>query len=550
MKRLLTVLLIFGAISALAQVAPNKYYIEFTDKNNNTYSLDRPEEFLSERSLQRRANQDIDLDISDLPVSQVYVDSLESLGLDVLNVSKWFNSATVFTTDAALMDTIGYLGFISNSSKYEPISGDKVKVPSKYKVLRDPQKGASEENYYNYGTSSDQVFMHNGQMLHNQGYRGQGMMIAVTDAGYIGLPNLPCFDSLYEDNRVLASRNFVHGGTFVNSYSTHGMRVLSIMAGNAPGNLIGTAPEAQYLLLMSEDAESENIIEEINWLSAAEFADSMGADIINVSLGYLDFDMSEYNHTYAQMNGASAIISYAASVASSKGMLVVVAAANSGEDEVHPWINAPGDAKDVITAGAIWSSQTYAAFSSIGPSYDGRVKPDLVAMGAGTTNQETDGNYSQGNGTSFAAPLLTGMFACLWQQFPEKTNFEIMEAAKQSATLYGEPSIYLGYGIPDFYLASQILSVGIESVKVLKPEVFPNPYTDSFSVSLKNQPGDSIVLFVNDLSGRKNYMWMQHTALEQDLTIKINELANLKSGVYIVTVIINQVRYSEKLIKK
>ncbi|MDD3687353.1 MAG: hypothetical protein PHE56_11365, partial [Bacteroidales bacterium] len=232
MKRLLTILLFFGALSATAQVAPNKYYIEFTDKNFNEYTLGRPEEFLSERSLQRRANQGIDLDISDLPVSQVYIDSLESLGLEVLNVSKWFNSATVYTTDAALMDTITYLGFISNSSKYQPVSGDKVAVPERYKVLRDPQKGASKDNYYNYGTSSDQVFMHNGQMLHNNGYRGQGMMIAVTDAGYIGLPNLPCFDSLYEDNRVVASRNFVHGGTFVNSYSTHGMRVLSIMAGN------------------------------------------------------------------------------------------------------------------------------------------------------------------------------------------------------------------------------------------------------------------------------------------------------------------------------
>lgn len=552
MKELLGIAFLFLGITVFAQVevAPHKYHIRFTDKNNNLYNLSSPEDFLSERSLQRRAVQGISLDISDLPITQLYVDSLESLGLDVLNVSKWLNSATVYTTDSALMDTITNLGFIKNSAKSNPINDYKISVSERHKILRDPSRGEDKSNYYDYGQSADQVYMHNGQVLHNKGYRGQGMLIAVTDAGFTGLPDLPCFNSLYQDNRLLASRNFVEGGDFVNSFSTHGMRVLSIMAGNAPGNLIGTAPEAQYLLLLTEDSNSENLIEEINWVSAAEYADSMGADIINVSLGYLNFDISKNSHTYEHMDGQTAIISIGASMAAQKGILMVVAAANSGEDLVHPWINAPGDALDVITAGAIESNQTYAAFSSIGPSYDGRIKPDLSAMGAGTTNQDSNGSYSQGSGTSFAAPLLSGMFACLWQQFPNKTNFEIMEAAKQSATLYNEPTNNLGYGIPDFYLASQILSTGIESVKKLRASLYPNPFTDIFTISLENQPGDSIVIMVNDASSRRNYLWLQHTAKESNILIKINDLAQLKPGFYIITIMINELKYSKKLIKK
>jgi subtilisin family serine protease len=550
MKKLLTVAVLFWALSAFAQVAPNKYYIEFTDKNNNSYSLDRPEEFLSDRSLQRRANQGINLDLSDLPVTQMYVDSLESLGLQVLNVSKWFNSATVYSGDTALMDSITYLGFISNTAKHQPLSGNTTKVPEKYKIPRETEQGIKKNNFYDYGTSSDQIFMHNGQILHNDGFRGQGMLIAVTDAGFMGLPDLPAFVSIFAENRVISSRNFVHGGSFVNDYSTHGMRVLSIIAGNYPGSLIGSAPEADYLLLMSEDPASETLIEEINWISAAEYADSMGADVINVSLGYLNFDTPEFSHNYQQMDGNTAMISIAAEVASTKGMLIVASAANSGEDLVHPWVNAPGDADKILTAGAIWSDLSYAAFSSIGPSSDGRVKPDVVAMGGGTTNQELDGSFSQGNGTSFSSPILSGLVACLWQKFPDKTNMEIIEAVKQSSHLYNEPTNYLGYGIPDFDLASKILSSETPYIKESQISIFPNPFTSDFEVKLINNAGDSVQIIVNDLNGQKNFLWMEHTTKEDNAKIRIDDLQRLKSGIYVITVIINNSRYSEKIIKK
>lgn len=541
---------VFIWLSSFTQVAPNKYYIELRDKSNNLYSLDNPEEFLSERALQRRANQNIMLDYSDLPLSQVYIDSLKTFNISILNVSKWFNSVLVYAENPETIDSIKNLDFVNNTLKFEIKNDNKLAVDSKYKFLPEIKKVEQSDSYYDYGPSADQIFMLNGHELHNRGYRGQGMLVAITDAGFKGLPNMPSLEHVFNENRLIATRNFVHGGDSVFAYSTHGMRVFSILAGNSEGNLIGTAPEADYVLLMSEDPDSENLIEEINWVSAAEFADSIGVDIINVSLGYLDFDMEENNHTYQDMDGETSIISIAAHTASQKGMLVVVAAANSGDDHEHPWIASPGDAKDVITAGAVWSNQSYASFSSIGPSYDGRIKPDLMAMGAGTYNQELTGDFGYGNGTSFSAPLLAGMFACLWQQFPNKTNFEIMEVAKQSASLYNEPNEFMGYGIPDFYLASQILISGKENFEIKKLSVNPNPFNRDFNINLNNNIGDEIIITIGDTLGRKNYIWYKLTASEDNQKVNISDLSDLKPGSYIVKVSVNSVKYSTKLIKQ
>lgn len=533
-----------------AQVAPNKYYIEFTDKNNNGYSLNNPEEFLTERSLQRRANQGILLSESDLPVTQTYVDSLSTLGLQVLNTSKWFNSATVYTLDSTLIDSITYLSFVSNSVKYLPYpEGETQEVNQQYKKIRETNPRTEKSDYYDYGESAVQIKMTNAHKLHNEGYRGEGMMIAVTDAGFTGLPNLPSFDSIYNDDRVLATRNFVHGGDTVYKYSTHGMRVFSILAANYPGNLIGSAPQATYLLLMSEDPASETFIEELNWIAAAEYADSLGTDIINVSLGYINFDTPEFAHSYENLDGRQAIISYASTVAARKGIIVVAAAGNEGADETHPWISAPGDADSIVTAGAVWADETYASFSSIGPSYDGRVKPDIVAMGGGTYNQNTDGSIGTGNGTSFSAPLLSGMIACLWQKFPNKTNMQIIDAVRQSGHLYNTPTIYLGYGIPNFEHSAIILDVGEYKAPDNSCSVFPNPFSNDFSLQFNNNEGDSIEISILDINGRKTYLWMEHTAKEKNTILKIDDLQNFKPGTYIITINLNNNRFSEKLIK-
>lgn len=537
-------------IFAQLEVAPNKYYFELTDKNHNLYSLDSPEEFLSFRALQRRANQNIMINYSDLPVSQFYIDSIRNCGVEILNVSKWFNSVLVYSENPEPIELIKNLSFVSGSITYEIKTKDERMLGAEYKVLRDIQKGEEGYPYYNYGPSQNQIFMHNGQKLHNKGYRGQGMLIAVIDAGFTATLDVPSLQHVFQDNRVIATRNFVHGGDSVFNYSTHGMRVFSILAGNSPYYLVGSAPEAEYVLLMSEDPITENLIEEINWISAAEFADSIGTDIVNVSLGYLTFDMPVNNHSYEDMDGETTIIALAAREASHKGMLLVVSAANSGESQSHPWIASPGDAKDIITAGAVYADSTYAAFSSIGPSYDGRIKPDLVAMGAGTFNQEPNGGFGYGNGTSFSAPLLAGMFACLWQQFPEKTNFEIMEIAKQTANLYNNPNAYLGYGIPDFDLASQILTVEKEISKMEKLTLSPNPYYHDFNIHLDNNIGDEIVIEVSDLLCRKHYLWFKLRASENNQTVNIPDLANLKPSIYIVTVSINSKKYSAKLIKQ
>ncbi len=550
MRFLFLFVLILFISNSFSQVAPNKYFIQFTDKNYNNYNLENPEEFLSSRSLERRARQGILLDMSDLPVSNFYVDSIKKYGVQVLNTTKWFNGATIYSEDPEIIATIQNLGFVNNAVKLQPGQNNKKEVPSKYFVERNLNKGVKSENYYDYGPSWDQVSIHNTQYLHNQGYRGAGIMIAITDAGFTGLPNLPAFDSVYSSNRVIATRNFVHGGTDVYAYSTHGMRVFSIIAGNYPGNLIGTAPEADFALLMSEDPDSEYIIEEYNWISAAEFADSIGADIINVSLGYLNFDDSTQNHTYQDLDGETTPIAIGAKIAAAKGMVVVCAAANSGDSSTHPYINTPGDAKDILTAGAIWSDLSYASFSSIGPSYDGRVKPDVVAMGAGTYNQNLDGSIGTGNGTSFSAPLISGIVACLWQKFPEKTNYQIIDAIVKSSHLFLEPNNYLGYGIPNLLIASTIL--GDENIKIETPDIqiFPNPFIDTFNIKLNNKQGQKVQIMIHDIMGRRSYLWMETTCNQPNQVISISDLESFKAGVYTVIIKIDELKFINKLYKQ
>lgn len=531
-----------------SQVSPNKYYLEFTDKENNAYTIEEPERFLSERALDRREKQNIKIDFADLPVSEYYVDSLRKLGLEVLNVSKWFNSATVYTMDLQLIDTISNISFVKNVLIPSTKKEDDRTIP-KYSGKRNLITYQEENinNYYNYGESFTQISINNGHKLHNKGFRGKGMLIAITDAGFSGLPDLPAFDSIYSDNRVLATRNFVKGNDFVYDYGTHGMRVFSIIGANYPGKLIGSAPEADYLLLMSEDPDTETYIEEINWLSAAEYADSLGADIINVSLGYTGFDTPGFDHLYSDMDGRTAIISRAATVAARKGMIVVSAASNNGNSSKYPWIAAPADADSILTVGAINAGENYASFSSIGPSADGRVKPDVVAMGERTITQSPDGTVSGGNGTSYAAPVISGLVACLWQKFPQKTNMEIIRAVQMSSNYYNLPTDTIGYGIPDFGLASDLLELGNPINNNEGILIYPNPFNNNVEIIFKNNIIDSVNISISDMSG-KIVSQMKKRPYSQKIIL--DNLEHLTQGVYVIKLIINDKEYSQKIIKK
>ena len=463
MKKLLTFILVLAvAVPLFAQTWGGKYRVQFTDKNNSPYSISNPSAILTQRALDRRSNQGIAIDETDIPVNQAYIDSLVNLGAQVFNVSRWFNTATIFITDTNVINDILALSFVSSVTKTRPYFQLRIKhprngggnsyegklAPASQKIAQNlNQTESTKRTMYSYGDGFNQANMIGVDYLHGLGFNGSGMVIAVLDAGFYHVDVLDMFDSLRSSGRLLGYKDFVTPGNDLFQESTHGMSVLSTMAGNVPGLLIGTAPGASYWLLRSEDAGSEYVVEEDNWIAAAEYADSVGADVINSSLGYTDFDDDSQSHTYSDMDGNTTRVTRGADMAASKGILVVNSAGNSGNNWWR-YIGAPADADSIITVGAVNSVGIIASFSSLGPTSDGRVKPTVCAQGEGTyVVSATDGVYP-GNGTSFSSPVLAGAVTCLWQANPSFTNMEIIDAVKHSASHYSVPDSMYGYGIP------------------------------------------------------------------------------------------------------
>lgn len=456
-------------VMAFAQVAPDKYWVRFTDKNNSPYSVDNPLEFLSQRAIDRRLKQNIPIVENDLPVNQSYIDSVKAAGATVLTVSKWFNSVTVYTTDQNVIDLINSYSFVLSTTKAGFPEQPGIKNFENKPFFRNESfdtTGLNNKNVksvlsnsYDYGQALNQIQMLNGDSLHNMGYDGNGIIIAVLDAGFLNVNTIGAFDSLWNSGRILGWRDFVspQSPNIFNSHY-HGCMVLSTMGANYPGQIVGTAPKASYWLLRTEDAATEYLIEELNWVSGAEFADSLGADVINSSLGYTEFDDPSQNHTYSDMDGNIAPITIGADIAASKGILVCNSAGNSGNSSWH-YIGAPADGDSVFSVGAVDAGGNYVSFSSVGPTSDGRLKPNVMAQGSGTTIiSPWSGNVSTGSGTSFSSPITAGMVACLRQANPAKSNLEIMAAVEQSSSLYTNPNYQMGYGIPDYVLANSILS--------------------------------------------------------------------------------------------
>lgn len=542
---------IFSQISA--QLSPNHYMVNFTDKNNSKYSIDKPEEFLSQRALERRQKANISLSENDLPVSQFYLDSLEGLGLKIVNISKWLNAACVYTLDTILMKRLDRLTFvrsvgIDKNSNKNALDTTIKKAPVK-------QYGVQEvdSNYIqSYGGSFAQIQIHNGHLLHKEGYMGQGMHIAVLDAGFYKVNELAAFDSLRENNQILGTRDFVDGDYEVYDADSHGMKVLSTMAGNIPGGLLGTAPKASYWLLRSEQAATEYIIEEFNWVSAAEFADSVGVDLINSSLGYSDFDDNAHDHTYADLDGNTTIITKAADIAASKGILVVTSAGNEGAS-MWRYISAPGDADSILTVGAIMPDSRRAYFSSLGPSADKRIKPDVCAIGLPSIVSGTGGEVSSSSGTSFSSPIMAGLVACLWQAHPELTNMEVIDIIKRSSSQFNAPDTSLGYGIPDVYAAHIFLKTsGFIDIKKGNMRVFPNPFNENLNIEYFNEDitipyNLRIELF--DLFG-KQLMNQFYSEVKNNYKLSsFYQLQNINTGMYILRLTADNMTMERKILK-
>lgn len=448
-KFVLIVLALNVALGVAAQFTPSdtlKYRISLKNKAATTYSLDKPEEYLSLKSIERRKRQGLRVDSTDLPVCKKYVDEIRKKGVHVLLTGKWDNFVTVSCNDSTLIDRIAALPFVRSTERVW--KGETQKSNRRDSLINKP---AHSENIY--GPAINQLSMSRVDRLHQEGFKGQGMTIGVIDAGFHNADKIEAMKNI----RVLGTHDFVNPEADLFAESSHGMCVLSCMGMNQPNIMIGTAPEASYWLLRSEDEYSENLVEQDYWVAAIEFADSVGVDLVNTSLGYYTFDDPAKNYRYRDLNGHFALMSREAGRAADKGIVVVCSAGNSGSG---PWkkITPPGDAENVITVGAIDKKGLLASFSSVGNTADGRVKPDVVAVGLGSDVMGTDGNLRRANGTSFSSPIMCGMVACLWQACPKLTAKEIIELVRRSGDRADFPDNIYGYGVPDLWKAYQTVN--------------------------------------------------------------------------------------------
>lgn len=519
-----------------------KYWIQFTDKNNSPYSISNPAAYLSARAIQRRIKYGIPIKENDLPPNPAYVDSVISKGVILLNRSKWFNAISINAISApdtaAALAKIRALPFVKSSKFVTLVSPNNSNKNHFIETINNHSPLSVDT--FNYANSYNQMHMIGVDCLNNMGFRGKGKRIAQIDARFGKANMLPAFDSLYNRSGILGTWDFVWEDPNVyddtNNADNHGQMVLSCMAGNLPGQILGDAMDADFYLLRTEDIQSEYQIEDDNWTSAAEYADSAGADVITSSLGYTQFDDFSTNYTYADMNGKVTVASIAATIAVEKGIVVCVAAGNLGGSSWQ-YISSPGDADSILTVGAVDSSGNYAPFSSTGPTYDGRIKPDVVAQGELTALASPYGGSTVGSGTSFATPLIAGAAASLWQADSNANCVQIMNAIRESASQYSHPDDFLGYGIPNFCLA-KIIATGLTDNKIVTnlTKVYPDPFIDNITISFFSSIVQNVNVTMYNTLGQIVHQKEWKVAGSGNTLINLGGLQNLANGIYLVTV--------------
>ncbi|MBN2636425.1 MAG: S8 family serine peptidase [Prolixibacteraceae bacterium] len=527
-KLLILILLLFSSIFAKSQ---EYFWVAFTNKNQTTFSINEPEKYLSERAIQRRIRQNIPVDSLDLPVNSLYIQHITELGVQLVHTSKWLNGITVKSAIDSFALKVSQFPFVKEVQLTKPGNSTKsafIKFPEP-ETTRAFDAGS---NYY--GSSVYQIDLMNGQLLHNKNYRGQGMQIAVLDAGFYNANIYSAFDSLWINNQILGTKDFVNPNAEVFNAHSHGMSVLSCMGGNVPGDLVGTAPKAEYLLLRTEDNSSEYIIEEDNWVAAAEYADSVGCDIINSSLGYTLFNDSLMNHVYADLDGNTTRVTQGANIAFSKGILVFSSAGNDG-NKTWKYVSAPADGDHVIAVGAVNRDSVPAFFTSLGPTSDGDVKPNVAGVGRNTYLVTSTGDLGYSNGTSFSSPVMAGMAACLWQINPNASAVEIKNILEISSHQYNSPDSVLGYGIPDMGKAMALMTTISTSMNKLDKSwnVYPNPFAETLVLSTNRIVGNNhLEIGIYSIDGKL----LQHYKLPSANRIELRNLAALPTGILLLKI--------------
>jgi serine protease AprX len=537
---LIQLLLLSGFLtgaSLSAQVSDFKYFyrVYFKDKGAASLSGYSAGDLLSRRAIARREKAGIPVpEFSDLPVSRDYIDQVRAKGFTLHCTSKWMNTGLFKTSNQADIGQILALPFVSDVKT--------VKIPVAKSSFINKLDFSSETVNPPFDSP---VTMLNGQSLHNSGFDGSGILIAILDGGFLNSELISSLNSLRSRNGIRATRDFVSGGNYVYDYHYHGTAVLSVLAGNHPGLIAGTAPGADFLLIRTEDVFSEFPVEEDYWAAGAEYADSAGADIISSSLGYFTFDNPAMNYKFSDMNGRNTFVTRAANNATSKGILVVNSA---GNERTNNWLRivAPADGFNVVAAGATDWTGEIAVFSSAGPSADGRIKPDNTTQGVNVPVQITDTSIARASGTSFSCPVLSGMCACIMQAVPRAGVSDIAEALHKNGSRFNNPDSLYGYGIPDMEGVLATLQEQLIPVPVRNTIVGPNPFTSELEVTFKSSPGTvTVIIFTS--SGQIVFKKTYPEYISR--TLRINDLQHNSQGLYFLTIITGEGTFSHKIIK-
>ena len=442
-------ILLFSLLTlfSLAVSAEKSYMFRLylKDKSGTKFSIEHPEKFLSQRAIERRSRQNLTVDSTDLPISMQYIDAVNKTGAKIVAQSKWNNTMVIELSDSTKLSQFAEMPFVIKVKRVW-VSPDSIPERNSERKKEVTNKNNKFENYY--GDAYRQIDVHHGDSLHMAGFKGRGMHIAVIDAGFYNADEIKLFKKI----NLLGTKDFVNPKSDIYAENSHGMKVLSCMAANTPYVMVGTAPEASYWLLRSEDNDTEFPVEEDYWAAAVEFADSAGVDVINTSLGYAEFDDKSASYNYRDLDGKTSLMSNSASMIADKGMVLVNSAGNSGR-KTWKKITPPADAKNVITVGAITRKLVNGEFSSVGNTSDGRIKPDAMAVGVSSAVVGDDGVVTWANGTSFSSPILCGIVADFWQACPWLTAKQVVEAVQKAGDRYEYPDNIFGYGVPDMWKA-------------------------------------------------------------------------------------------------
>ena len=539
MKKLLLVVAILCIQQSFAQ--NQDAWVIFADKENVEASLADPILIMTQEAIDRKTLQGTPIDERDVPINENYVTQIKNAsGITVLSKSKWMNCVYIIGSQSnieALLD----LPFVTNVEYADTSLNLFPGAPIENKFALEE---ANQRINYNYGSAANQIEMLSGDYLHELDYTGEGMIVAVLDAGFPSIDTNPGFQKMRDENRILGTYDFEARTENVDGTSSHGFNTSSDIGGFLQDEFVGTAPQASFYFFVTEYTPTETPAEEAWWVEALERSDSLGVDVVNTSLGYRVFDNPNYDHNYEDLDGQTTFSARGANIAFDKGMILVTSAGNGGNTS-FPTVGTPGDSPGTLTVGAVSSNGNYASFSSIGPTVDGRIKPDVMAQGASAAVISTSGGVDFSSGTSFSSPIMAGVVTCLWQARLQTPNGTIMQIIRESANLYNNPTDEMGYGIPNFedaYAALQQL--GLEDEFLMSNfALYPNPVTSKINISFPEEISNATFTIYSILGNK---------VLSTEISRSLNSvnMEALNSGMYIASINSNNKQISFKIIKE